>query len=56
MHPTLLVDATIYEIVSEYENKSETELWFNRIELRIMELVKDEIEHEMPRKATWRKG
>ena len=56
MHPTLLVDATIYEIVSEYENKSEIELWFNRIELRLMELVKDEIEHEMPRKATWRKG
>lgn len=56
VHPTLLIDATILEIVSEYENKSEIELWSSKVERYLMELVKDEVEHETTALPRWRKG
>ncbi len=56
IHPGLLVDATIREIVTEFENDSEIRLWSGKVEEQMFELTKSFIQEEEGWEVQWRRG
>jgi hypothetical protein len=56
VHPGLLVDATIREVVTEFENESEIRLWTNKVEEQIFELTRSFVQAEKGWEVQWRRG